>query len=44
VDVDEYGSGALRDGRRYEFVREQDAGRERTFLESGAAASAVALG
>ena len=40
--------GVLRDGRRYQLVREHDAVRERTvettFLEPGAAAYAFAFG
>ena len=47
-DVDEDGNGALRDGRRYQLVREHDAVRQRTleitFLEPGAAAYAFTFG
>ena len=42
------GNGVLRDGRRYQLVREHDAVRERTveitFLEPGAAAYAFTFG
>jgi thiol-disulfide isomerase/thioredoxin len=48
VDVDEDGSGLLRDGRMYQLVREHDAVRERTleitFLEPGAEAYAFTFG
>jgi thiol-disulfide isomerase/thioredoxin len=48
VDVDEEGSGVLRDGRLYQLVREHDEVRERTleitFLESGAEAYAFTFG
>jgi hypothetical protein len=48
VDVDEEGNGVLRDGRRYQLVREHDAVRERTlevtFLEPGAEAYAFTFG
>jgi hypothetical protein len=48
VDVDEDGNGVLRDGRRYQLVREHDAVRERTveitFLEPGTAAYAFTFG
>jgi hypothetical protein len=30
VDVDDFGEGLLRDGRLYQFVRQQDQVRERT--------------
>ena len=42
VDVDEDGNGVLRDGRRYQLVRERTV--EITFLEPGAAAYAFAFG
>ena len=48
VDVDEDGSGLLRDGRLYQLVREHDAVRERTlqitFLEPGAEAYVFTFG
>jgi thiol-disulfide isomerase/thioredoxin len=48
VDVDEDGTGLLRDGRLYQLVREHDAVRERTlqitFLEPGAEAYAFTFG
>jgi hypothetical protein len=48
VDVDEDGSGVLRDGRLYQLVREHDAVRDRTlqmtFLEPGAQAYAFTFG
>jgi hypothetical protein len=48
VDVDEQGSGFLRDARLYQLVREQDTVRERTleitFLEPGAEAYAFTFG
>ena len=48
VDVDEDGNGVLRDGRRYQLVREHDAVCERmveiTFLVHGAAACAFTFG
>jgi thiol-disulfide isomerase/thioredoxin len=48
VDVDEAGSGVLREGRMYQLVREQDAVRDRTleitFLEPGAEAYAFTFG
>jgi hypothetical protein len=48
VDVDEDGSGLLRDGRLYRLVRQRDAVRERTleitFLEPGAEAYAFTFG
>jgi thiol-disulfide isomerase/thioredoxin len=48
VDVDEDGSGLLREGRMYQLVREHDAVRERTleiaFLEPGAEAYAFTFG
>ena len=48
VDVDEDVNGVLRDGRRYQLVREHDAVRERTvettFLEPGAGANAFTFG
>jgi thiol-disulfide isomerase/thioredoxin len=48
VDVDDQGSGLLRDGRLYQLVRQQDAVRERTleiiFLEPGAEAYAFTFG
>jgi hypothetical protein len=48
LDVDEDGNGVLRDGRRYQLVREHDAAGERTveitFLEPGAAAYAFMFG
>jgi thiol-disulfide isomerase/thioredoxin len=48
VDVDDQGSGVLRDGRLYQLVRQQDAVRERTleiiFLEPGAEAYAFTFG
>jgi thiol-disulfide isomerase/thioredoxin len=48
VDVDEDGSGSLRDGRLYQLVREHDAVRERTleitFLEPGAEAYVFTFG
>ena len=48
VDVDEDGSGFLREGRMYQLVREHDTVRERTleiaFLEPGAAAYAFTFG
>ena len=48
VDVDEAGTGVLRDGRRYQLVREHDAVCERTvqitFLEPGAEAYAFTFG
>jgi hypothetical protein len=48
VDVDEEGSGLLKDGRLYQFVRERDSVRERTleisFLEAGAEAYAFTFG
>jgi thiol-disulfide isomerase/thioredoxin len=48
VDVDEAGSGALREGRMYQLVREHDAVRDRTleitFLEPGAEAYAFTFG
>ena len=48
VDVDEDGSGALREGRMYQLAREHDTVRERTlkitFLESSAEAYAFTFG
>jgi thiol-disulfide isomerase/thioredoxin len=48
VDVDEDGSGVLREGRMYQLVREHDAVRDRTleitFLEPGAEAYAFTFG
>jgi thiol-disulfide isomerase/thioredoxin len=48
VDVDEDGTGLLRDGRMYQLVREHDAVRDRTlqirFLEPGAEAYAFTFG
>jgi Thioredoxin like C-terminal domain len=48
LDVAEDGNGVLRDGRRYQLVREHDAVRERTveitFLEPGAEAYAFTFG
>jgi thiol-disulfide isomerase/thioredoxin len=48
VDVDEHGTGVLRDGRLYQLVREHDAVRERTlqitFLEPGAEAYVFTFG
>lgn len=48
VDVDEDGTGLLRDGRLYQLVREHDPVHERTlqitFLESGAEAYALTFG
>jgi thiol-disulfide isomerase/thioredoxin len=48
VDVDEDGTGLLRDGRLYQLVREHDAVRERTlqitFLEPGAEAYVFTFG
>jgi thiol-disulfide isomerase/thioredoxin len=48
VDVDEEGTGLLRDGRLYQLVREHGAVRERTleitFLESGAEAYVFTFG
>jgi thiol-disulfide isomerase/thioredoxin len=48
VDIDEEGSGFLRDGRLYQLVREHDAVRERTleisFLEAGAEAYVFTFG
>jgi thiol-disulfide isomerase/thioredoxin len=48
VDVDEAGSGMLREGRMYQLVREHDAVRDRTleitFLEPGAEAYAFTFG
>jgi hypothetical protein len=48
VDIDEDGSGSLRDGRLYQLVREHDAIRERTleitFLEPGAEAYVFTFG
>jgi thiol-disulfide isomerase/thioredoxin len=48
VDVDEDGSGFLREGRMYQLVREHDTVRERTleitFLEPGAEAYAFTFG
>jgi thiol-disulfide isomerase/thioredoxin len=48
VDVDEAGSGVLREGRMYQLVREHDAVRDRTleitFLEPGAEAYALTFG
>jgi len=48
VDVDEDGSGVLRDGRLYQLVRQPDAVRERTlqitFLEPGAEAYVFTFG
>ncbi|HEX5898104.1 MAG TPA: redoxin domain-containing protein [Solirubrobacteraceae bacterium] len=48
VDVDEDGTGVLRDGRLYQLVREHDAIRERTlqitFLEPGAEAYSFTFG
>jgi thioredoxin family protein/AhpC/TSA family protein len=48
LDVDEDGNGSLRDGRLYQFVREQNAVRERTleiaFLEPGAEAYVFTFG
>jgi hypothetical protein len=47
-DVDEEGSGVLRDGRLYQLVRQHDAVRERaleiTFLAPGAEAYALTFG
>jgi hypothetical protein len=48
VDVDEDGTGLLRDGRLYQLVRQGDVVRERTleitFLEPGAEAYAFTFG
>ena len=48
VDVDDDGSGVLRDGRMYQLVRAHDTVRERTleitFLEPGAAAYSFTFG
>jgi thiol-disulfide isomerase/thioredoxin len=48
VDIDEGGTGLLRDGRMYQLVREHGAVRERTleitFLEAGAQAYAFTFG
>jgi hypothetical protein len=48
LDVAEDGNGALRDGRRYQLVREHDAVRERTveitFIGPGAEPYAFAFG
>jgi Thioredoxin like C-terminal domain len=48
VDVDEDGTGVLRDGRMYQLAREQDTVRSRTlevtFLEPGVEAYAFAFG
>jgi thiol-disulfide isomerase/thioredoxin len=48
VDIEEDGTGVLRDGRLYQLVREHDAVRERTlqitFLEPGAEAYAFTFG
>jgi thiol-disulfide isomerase/thioredoxin len=48
VDIDENGSGVLRDGRMYQLVRAHDAVRQRTleitFLEPGAEAYAFTFG
>ena len=48
VDVDEDGTGLLRDGRMYQLVRQHDAVRDRTlqitFLEPGAEAYAFTFG
>jgi thiol-disulfide isomerase/thioredoxin len=48
VDVDEDGSGVLRDGRMYQLVRQHDGVRDRTleitFLEPGAEAYAFTFG
>ncbi len=48
VDVDEAGSGVLREGRMYQLVREHDAVRDRTleitFLEPGAEAYSFTFG
>jgi hypothetical protein len=48
VDIDEDGTGLLRDGRLYQLVREHDAVRERTleitFLEPGAKAYVFTFG
>jgi thiol-disulfide isomerase/thioredoxin len=48
VDVDEDGTGLLREGRMYQLVREHDAVRERTleitFLEAGAEAYVFTFG
>jgi len=48
VDVDEAGSGVLREGRMYQLVREHDAVRDRTleitFLEPGAEVYAFTFG
>jgi thiol-disulfide isomerase/thioredoxin len=48
ADVDDNGTGLLRDGRLYQLVRERDAVRERTleitFLESGAEAYVFTFG
>ena len=48
VDVDDDGTGLLRDGRLYQLVRAHDAVRERTlqvtFLEPGAEAHAFTFG
>jgi hypothetical protein len=48
VDVDEDGTGVLRDGRLYQLVREPDTVRERTlqitFLEPGAEAYVFTFG
>jgi hypothetical protein len=48
VNIDEDGTGLLRDGRLYQFVREHDAVRERTleitFLEPGAEAYVFTFG
>ena len=48
VDVDEDGTGVLRDGRMYQLVRQHDAVRQRTleitFLEPGAEAYAFTFG
>ena len=48
VDVDEDGSGALRDSRIYQLVRQDDAVRDRTlaftFLQPGAQAHSFIFG
>jgi hypothetical protein len=48
VDVDEDGTGVLRDARMYQLIRQHDAVRQRTleitFLEPGAEAYAFTFG
>ena len=48
VDVDENGTGVLRDGRLYQLIRQSDGVREQTleitFLEPGAEAYSFTFG